>query len=123
MKVFKDLVIAQYEYEPEPGVKKTRWLKVGKIFIDDDKDQMKVKIDSIPTTVCAPGSGETIPWDGWIKAFDPKPNSPSATDFGGGMKNTMDPKPKARRPSKKAKRVTKADREKALALNKDDVPF
>lgn len=62
-----DIIVPLYDYKTPGGDKKTKWLNVGRIF--DDKGKILLKIDCIPTQICAP-SGESVPWDGWLKAFE-----------------------------------------------------
>jgi hypothetical protein len=42
---------------------KTRWTKVGSLFIDDEDGRMSVKIDAIPV-------GKYF--DGWLAVFEPR---------------------------------------------------
>lgn len=76
MPVTYDVVVPQYEYEDDAGNTKTKWLTCGRI-IETDKG-LTLKIDLLPTSVCEAGTGNIVPFTGWLKLFETRPHSVNA---------------------------------------------
>ena len=61
MKKFKNIVVITGTYTNFEGQEKKRYQTIGSVFLDD-KDNLKIKIDSIPIV---DGS-----WSGWANCYD-----------------------------------------------------
>lgn len=57
---------------PRPAANnKTWWQKVGAAWVGDD-GKVSIKLDCLPVGNIKSTSGDEVPFDGWIKAFEAK---------------------------------------------------
>lgn len=73
MKKQYDIKFAARKYTTNEGQEKTYWSPHGTVWLDTEKDQLTIKLDSIP---------QSANWEGYFKGFAHKPKNgfPSDSD-------------------------------------------
>lgn len=68
MAIKYELMVPSSQYQKD-GETKTRWLKVGAVFMGERGPS--IKLDCVPTSV-VDRDGNTVAWDGWLKCLEPR---------------------------------------------------
>ncbi len=81
-----NLSVPVSQYKDDNGNTKTQWHTVGVLRVSED-GKMKVKINSLPISVSQVGTGEQVPWEGWLQVF----HDDGGTYVAGGTRQRQEP--------------------------------